>query len=66
MNVKAAQQNTTKTITSNTFMYLSRQRIELPEDDAFALKHTGATNIEQYNKLPDKCAFVCSLYSYIE
>jgi hypothetical protein len=36
--------------------------MELPDDEALALKHVGATNIEQYNKLSSKCAYVCSLY----
>jgi hypothetical protein len=27
-----------------------------------ALKHVTAINVEQYNKLSVKCAFVCSLY----
>jgi hypothetical protein len=30
-----------------------------------ALKHVGAVNIEQYNKLSVKCAFVCALYVHI-
>jgi hypothetical protein len=41
--------------------YLSRQRLRDPEDDAFALEHVGAINIEQCNKLSIECAVVCSL-----
>jgi hypothetical protein len=31
---------------------------ELNEDDALALKHVGAINKDQYNKLSIKCAFI--------
>jgi hypothetical protein len=34
-------------------VYVTQQAVnELPEDDALALKHVGAINTEQYNKLP--------------
>jgi len=46
-------------------MYLSRYRVRALEEDALALKYAGVVNIEQYNKLSIKCAFVCLLYVYL-
>ena len=40
---------------------LAGTKWELPEDDTLVLKHIGAINKEQYNKLSIKCAFVYSL-----
>jgi hypothetical protein len=36
----------------------------LPEDDALVLKHVGAINTEQHNKLSIRCAFVCLFVIY--
>jgi len=52
----------------HTRMYvctLAGTKWELPEDDVLALKHVGAINKEQHNKLSVKCGFVCSIHSYI-
>jgi len=52
--------NTTKTAWTR-LCNLAGTEWELPEDEAFALKHVGAINRKRYNKLY-KCAFDCSLY----
>jgi hypothetical protein len=43
---------------------LAGNKYELPQDDTVVLKHAGAINIEQYNKLSIKFPFVCSLHIY--
>jgi len=49
--------NTTKTAWTR-LCNLAGNKWELPGDDTLMLKHVGATNKEQYNKLSNKCAFV--------
>jgi len=44
------------------YLFIVPTKCELPEDDTLALKHVGAINKEQYNKLSIKCVFVSSLY----
>jgi hypothetical protein len=57
--VKVLKNNTKAALTR--LFNLAGNEQELPEDDAKTLKHVGAINKEQYNKLSVKCAFVCSL-----
>jgi hypothetical protein len=49
-----------------TFFGLTEYEINTNTNEMLELKHVGAINIEQYDKLSIKCAFVCSLYIYSE